>query len=884
MIQKVIKLSDYPLLSRLILNGKTITAINKQNYYITLDQIKGKQIIYTNEFEADRDMGQTENTIEIDFDTKEHTFFKVYNGADGEKGSTGDKGPKGDQGESFNAEDMEKRGATPLPIVNNDTTDDSESIWSAYRGKVMEDFLKSIAEVIMTDEEYQLRFNENAEDEFGNKNEYHQIFIDMEFITETEEQSVALVHTDNVEHKTYVKYWTYENETAISYFKNVGTQEAPIYEEVVGFDLWNDLYLNENNTETYYTRKLVITSVDPITGEVLSSEYQYTPIEAPVWLDLEFTTDSEDVTSILLTSSEISDDGDVSKDEQEEEIQILYRPITSIQVNGSKDITIPINSILTKTINIEPINYINAYIIIEYDENYIKVFEDGRIMALNNTCPDGTEIKIYAKNKNANGEYEKINSICDTITVRVVIYVEDIVFDNYNIEGLKGVKYDLLPKNSTIEHENTAIYYEIRPNNASNNNITWMSSDSEKVDITYNSDKKYYTIELLEEGEVTIYAKTTDGSNIESYINVLVITPVNNIIVNNNMEALVGYTTEINVQVLPDNATHKELIWEIKESDRELGNIINVADDGKNGLVLPVSNEPFTVIVRSSDGSKEQNAVKEILITPRTPVYNIDLNITNMTIDKGDTYQLVATINDTAYNKNLRWSSSNETILTVTQDGLVTAVGGGTATIFVRATDGSSAEAYCEITSVVLITNITLQQNIKYHIGNNYDPIRYTITPINANVIDLTWYTSDESIATVSNGQVRMLKEGKVKVYAVANDNSGIIGSTDVEITIPTNKLLLVNDELEYNESDENDKYYELTMNIDENFTIVSIVEPDNTSNQNLQYVIPNSQDNNIINIDNNGNITALSSGTATIFIKTTDNTDLSQKLKVNVL
>ena len=73
-------------------------------------------------------------------------------------------------------------------------------------------------------------------------------------------------------------------------------------------------------------------------------------------------------------------------------------------------------------------------------------------------------------------------------------------------------------------------------------------------------------------------------------------------------------------------------------------------------------------------------------------------------------------------------------------------------------------------------------------------------------------------------------------------------------------------------------------MNIDENFTIVSIVEPDNTSNQNLQYTILNSEDNNIINIDNNGNITALSQGIATMFIKTTDGTELSKKLKVNVL
>ena len=808
MIQKIIKLSDYPLLSKLVTNGKTILAFNKQNYYTTLNNIKGKKIVYTNEYEANREIGQRENTIELDFDTQEHKFFKVWNGADGDKGITGDKGPKGDQGESFNSNDMHNRGLYPLPIVNNDTTDNAQAIWSAYRGKVMEDFLKSIAEIVMTDEEYQLLFNENESDtdEYGNPNEYHQIFIDMEFITENNEQTSALVHTDTKEYKTYIKYWTYEDVETISYFKNIGTDENPIYEEVIGFDLWNDLYLNPDNTETYYTRKLVITSVDPYTGEALTSEYQYTHVEVPVWLDLEFTTDIEDTTSTLLNSSEISDDGDVSKEEKEEEIIILYKPITSITVEGNKEITIPINSIITKVINIQPSDYINAYINIEYDEEYIKVFEDGRIMALNNQCPDGTTIKISAVNKNSNGEYETSNNIFDTIIVKVVIYVEDIVFDNYNIEGLSGVKYDLLPKNSTIETENTPIYYEVRPNNASNQKVEFISSNSEIVKVDYveiDSENGYYTIELLEEGEITLYAKTTDGTNIESIVNILVITPVNDIIVNTNMDALIGYTIPISVQVSPENATHKELQWSIKETEAiNEGNTITIADDNQTGLLYTVSANEFTVIVSSTDGS---NYSKEIIITPKVPIYNIELNATNIIIDitnneEQNVYQLIATINENADNKTLIWSSANETIATVDQNGLVKAISSGTTTITVKSTDGSPAIATCEVTSVTLVTDIILNNNnryIKYNLGdNNYPPISVSIIPGTANINTLTWYTSDDSIATVDNGgKVHIIKDGKIKVYAVANDNSGIIRSIDVEIVIPTQQLLLVNEE-----------------------------------------------------------------------------------------
>ena len=891
MIQKIIKLSDYPLLSKFISEGKTILAFNRKNYYTTLNKIKGKQIVYANEFEANKDLGYRENTIEIDFDTKERNFFKIFNGTDGDKGLIGDKGPQGDQGEPYNKNEMTNRGYTPLPIINNDITDDSKAIWSAYRGKVIGDFLKSIAEIVMTDEEYQLLFNENESDtdEYGNPNEYHQIFIDMEFITEHDDQSIALVHTDNKTYKTYVKYWTYENESAILYFKNIGTSNNPIYEEVLDFDLWNDLYLNEDNTETYYTRKLV-TFEDPITGNIVRSEYQYTKVETPVWLDLEFTTDHEDVTTILLNSSEISDDGDVSKDDKEEEIIILYRNITNITVDTPKEITIPINSIITKTINIQPSNYINAYIDIEYDENYIKIFEDGRIMALNNACPEGTTIKISAVNRNeTTGEYEKSKNIFDTITIKVVIYVENILFDSYNIEGLKETTYKLLPKpsNDAIAPDGV-IYYKVIPEDASEQKLEFISSNSECVEID-EDENNINILKFKEEGEATIYVRSCDNNNsrIEVQLNTIVITPIKNIEVQEHIDALIGYYTNIPVTIYPNNATHKELNWQIKDQFAiDEGVTVTFDTNNQIGILnLPRSSEEFTVVISAIDGSNYQ---KEITIVPKVPVYYINLNTTNVTIDKYDnehnTYQLEATVNEDADNKTLIWYSDNEDIISVDQNGLVRANSGGTSKITVKSTDGSSAIATCQVTSIILITEIQLPQNLKYYIGNNYERIVPTIKPSIINT-SLTWYTSDDTIASVNNqGEITPYKEGKVKVYAVANDNSGVIGRTDIEILIPSRELMLVNDfddKFKYNEED---KFYELTMNVDETFTVISIVEPDNTSNQNLQYVISDPNDNNIVYVDNNGNITALSQGIATLFVETTDDIKLSQKLKIDVI
>ena len=597
MIQKIIRLSDFPLLNNLLTKGKTILAHNKNNYYIELDQIKGEQIIHSEEIEANRDGGDRKNVIKLDFDTNKSKYFTVYNGEDGDKGNKGEQGEKGYKGNSFDKRTMLNRADDALTIVNDDETNDATAVWSAYRGKLMEDFLRSIAERIVTDEEYQLLFNEEF-DEDGRANDIHQVFIDMEFVTKNDNQAIALVHKDTKSYKTYVKYWTYEDDGGESYYIKL---DNDTYQEVLNFDLWNDLFLNPDNEETYYTRKLVITGTDPITGEVISSEYQYTPIIKPIWIDLEFTSTQEDQTSILLSNMEGDDDpADISKDQKEEEIIILHRPITSISIDGNDHITIPINSIFTKGINIQPTNYLNSPICIEYDETKIEVFEDGRIMALENNCE--TTIKIYSQEN---------PEIYANIYVNVITYVDSIQFNTPSIKAFKDYT--------------TTIEYTVLPETASNKNIRWSSDKPEIADVDQTG-----TIRLKDIGTATIYAEAMDGSGKVSRIDVTVDTAVSDIVFNAivpeieeetgnkiyNMEVLVGIPTQIPVTVLPENASNKHLVW---ESDNE--NINAGADeDGINGRIYITNKDNTTIRIYPEDGS---DVIKYLNIIGKMPVRNI---------------------------------------------------------------------------------------------------------------------------------------------------------------------------------------------------------------------------------------------------------------------
>ena len=79
-------------------------------------------------------------------------------------------------------------------------------------------------------------------------------------------------------------------------------------------------------------------------------------------------------------------------------------------------------------------------------------------------------------------------------------------------------------------------------------------------------------------------------------------------------------------------------------------------------------------------------------------VTGITLDKTSVSISPGSTTQLTATISpDNAYDKSVTWSSSNSAVATVDNNGKVTAVKEGTATITVQSVSNSSVKATCTV-------------------------------------------------------------------------------------------------------------------------------------------------------------------------------------------
>lgn len=162
------------------------------------------------------------------------------------------------------------------------------------------------------------------------------------------------------------------------------------------------------------------------------------------------------------------------------------------------------------------------------------------------------------------------------------------------------------------------------------------------------------------------------------------------------------------------------------------------------------------------------------------PVTKLTLNKTSVSVNKGTTYQLGATIRPlNATNKGVTWSSSNTKVATVTSAGKVTAVAAGSATITAKAKDGSGKSAACKVTvpgsatTAVTVSSIKLNKSsITLKAGSSYT-LTKTISPASAKDKKVTWKTSSSAIAKVSSaGKVTAVAPGKAVITATVEGKS----------------------------------------------------------------------------------------------------------------
>ena len=192
-----------------------------------------------------------------------------------------------------------------------------------------------------------------------------------------------------------------------------------------------------------------------------------------------------------------------------------------------------------------------------------------------------------------------------------------------------------------------------------------------------------------------------------------------------------------------------------------------IASVNQNGKVTGLDNGTTIITVASADGIKTATCEVTVIV----PVTGVRLDRTSAEIIKGDSMTLTATVAPSnATNKNVIWTSSNPSVATVSQSGVITAIKAGSTTVVATTIDGEKAAA-CEIVVIVPVNSISLDKESLELIEGDGASLTATIVPDDATDKRITWKSSDDSIAIVSSsGAVVAVKAGTVTITATTED------------------------------------------------------------------------------------------------------------------
>ena len=298
------------------------------------------------------------------------------------------------------------------------------------------------------------------------------------------------------------------------------------------------------------------------------------------------------------------------------------------------------------------------------------------------------------------------------------------------------------------------------------------------------------------------------------------------------------------------------LSWESKNTE--------VAEVDGTGNVRGVGEGKTKIEVTASDGTK-----REIEVEGYVALTGISLNkdntslIVNNVNKNQETLIVTKTPSDaTIPLSEVKWQSNNGNVVKVNNEGEISAVGNGHATITAEITDIHNKKTYRDTIEVevtteakqVVINKSLLELNTT---TKTSETLTAEITPNDTTNKEVTWSVVKGNAVTVDSetGLVTVQEAGDAKIRATAKDGSGIYGECDVKVYVLVTGLTLTNNNVELNTTTKTTE------------TIGAIINPGNATMQNVEW----SSDNDGIATVENGKITAKGVGNTVIRATITD-------------
>lgn len=251
-------------------------------------------------------------------------------------------------------------------------------------------------------------------------------------------------------------------------------------------------------------------------------------------------------------------------------------------------------------------------------------------------------------------------------------------------------------------------------------------------------------------------------------------------------------------------------------------------------------------------------------VTVIQPATSIMLNKQSISLAKGETTKLLANVGPAdVTDATVTWSSTNEAVATVDNEGTVTAVGGGSCEIV--ATTHNGLEAKCQVTVTEMPESIAFESPAADIKKGEEITLAVTFTPESATERALTWTSSDASVASVSDGVVKGLKAGTAVITATTVNGKSAECTVTVHQPAETIVLDVTKTELE----------------IGETLQLTAAVGPEDTEDKTVTW---SSSDEVIATVGGDGLVTAVEPGEAVITATTVNGLTAECEIAVNAI
>ena len=260
----------------------------------------------------------------------------------------------------------------------------------------------------------------------------------------------------------------------------------------------------------------------------------------------------------------------------------------------------------------------------------------------------------------------------------------------------------------------------------------------------------------------------------------------------------------------------------------------------------------------------EPEKPKEVKVT------GISLDKTGIEMVEGETATLTATVTPSdATNKSITWTSNAPGIAEVNDNGKVTAIKAGEATITATTKDGGKT-ATCKIKVIPLtvpVESVSLDITEAEMTEGDELILKATVLPENATTKTMTWTSSDDNIAAVDeSGKVSALKPGKTTIKAMAGEKSAECTISVIKKVILVQSVTIEPENAEVIEG--------------ESLQLKAVIMPDDATDTEVEWASSNPS---VVTVNSEGLITGVKSGTTKVEVRMKANHDIKGSCNVTV-